>query len=114
MNIDEIKAEWKRYNQRLEVSQRLNEKLVLSMLKERSRSRVSKIRRNNIIYMVLMILNLILLAAIFAGNPFDFKYKWQYIPYAILAIGVLLAIFSLVKSLRSFTVNLNKVNLDGF
>ena len=114
MNIDEIKTEWKQYSKKLEVSQRLNEHMILSMLKERSRSRVSKIRRNNTIYFVLMLLTLLFLAAIFAGNPFDFKYRLQYIPYGILSIGVLLAIISLVKSFKTFTTNINSVSLDNF
>ena len=114
MNIDEIKTEWKQYSKKLEVSQRLNEHMILSMLKERSRSRVSKIRRNNTVYLVLMLLTLLFLAAIFAGNPFDFKYRLQYIPYGILSIGVLLAIISLVKSFKTFTTNINSVSLDNF
>ena len=114
MNIDEIKTEWKQYSKKLEVSQRLNEHMILSMLKERSRSRVSKIRRNNTIYFVLMLLTLLFLVAIFAGNPFDFKYRLQYIPYGILFIGVLLAIISLVKSFKTFTTNINSVSLDNF
>ncbi len=114
MNIEEIKTEWKQYNKKLEVSQRLNEHLILSMLRERSRSRVSKIRRNNIIYLVLMMATLLFLVAIVAGNPFDFKYKLQYIPYGILFIGVLIGVISLVKSLKSFTVNLGIVSLDSF
>ncbi|HTN05576.1 hypothetical protein [Agriterribacter sp.] len=114
MNIDQIKADWQRYNQKLALSQRLNEQLIHSMLKERSRSRIEKIRRNNMLYMLLMIMNLVILAAIFAGNPFDFKYSLQFVPYGILTIGVLLAIVSLFRSLQSFNVNVNHVNLDFF
>lgn len=114
MIIEQVKTEWQQYNRKLELSQRLNEQLIESILRERSQSRVSKIRRNNIICLALMILNLIILAAIFAGNPFDFKYKWQFVPYGMLCIGVVLAILSLTKSLRSFDVNMNKVNLDTF
>ena len=113
MNIDQLKTDWQRYNQKLELSQRLNEQLIHSMLKERSRSRIAKIRRDNILYMVLMMMNLVILAAIFAGNPFDFKYLLQYIPYGILTIGVLMAMVSLFKSQPSFNVNLNHVNLDA-
>mgnify|MGYP003487822916 FL=1 len=114
MNIDQLKTDWQQYKQKLELSQRLNEQLIHSMLKERSRSRIAKIRRDNILYMVLMMMNLVILAAIFAGNPFDFKYLLQYIPYGILTIGVLMAMVSLFKSLQSFNVNLNHVNLDAF
>ena len=114
MDIEKIKTEWKQYNHKLALSQRLNEHVIQSMLRERSRSRVSKIRRDSILYLVLMILNLVILAAIFAGNPFDFKYMVQYIPYGILAVGVLLAMRSLIKTLRLFNVDTNNVSLDSF
>lgn len=114
MNIEELKTEWQHYNQKLETSQRLNEQIILSMLKERSRSRVSKIRTRNIIYMVLMAVNLLLLAAIFAGNPFDFKYNIQYLPYGVLAAGVVLAMLSLIKNIQNFSGDINKISLDSF
>lgn len=114
MNLEELKTEWKQYHQKLETSQRLNEQIVLGMLKERSRSRVSKIRVKNVIYMVLMFLNLVFLAAIFAGNPFDFKYSVQYLPYGVLSIGVLMAIFVLIRNIQNFSADINKVNLGSF
>jgi DNA integrity scanning protein DisA with diadenylate cyclase activity len=61
-----------------------------------------------------MIINLVLLGAILAGNPFDFRYTLQYIPYCMLAIGVILAILSLLRSFKSFNDNMNRVNLDTF
>ena len=114
MNLEEIKTEWVQYNQKLATSQRLNEQLILSMLRERSKSRVSKIRRDNGIYVLLMMISLLFIVAIFVGNPFDFKYKLQYVPYGILAAGVLLAIVSLVKSMQGFSININNVSLDLF
>jgi hypothetical protein len=64
--------------------------------------------------MVLMVMSFLFIVAIFAGNPFDFKYILQYVPYGILAVGVLLAIVSLVKSFQSFSININNVPLDSF
>jgi hypothetical protein len=114
MNLDELKAEWQQYNQKLVFSQRLNERLILSMLKERSRSRVSRIRRENWLYLGWMTGTLLFLGGIFAGNPFDFISTWQYIPYGMLTVGVILAIISLINSLRNFTVDINKADLDTF
>lgn len=114
MNIEQLKAEWRQYDQKLALSGRLNEQFVLSMLKERSRSRVARIRRDNMACLVIMIINLVLLGCIFAGNPFDFQYTWQYMPYGILTVGILLVILSLYKSLQTFNVNLNNVNLGAF
>ncbi len=114
MNIEQLKTEWQHYNQTLSVSQRLNEQIIQSMIKERSRSRVSRIRRQTMVYMILMMLNLVLFAAIFAGNPFDFKYTVQYIPFGILTIGVFMAMYSLFKTLQRFNVNMNHVSLEHF
>lgn len=114
MNIEEIKTEWAGFSQKLAGTQRLSEHLILSMLRERSVSRIAKIRRNNMLYLVLMFANLVLLAAIFAGNPFDFRYTVQFIPYGILAIGILLAIISLIKSLQNINLNINNASLGSF
>ena len=114
MNIEDLKTEWVQYNRKLETAQRLNEHVIQSMLKERSKSRVTKIRTKNAIYMVLMILDLLFLAAVFVGNPFDFKYDIQYIPFGVLVIGVLLAIVSLVKSMQNFSGDLNRIHIESF
>lgn len=114
MNIEEIKNEWKQFNRQLESSQRLNDHLITSMLKERSRSRVSKIRRDTIIYLLLMLANLVFLAALFAGNPFDFTYNVQFAPYGLLAIGVIMAVVALLRNLQRFNKDLNEVSLDNF
>lgn len=114
MNIEDLKTEWQQYNHKLSLSQRLNEQVVQSMLRERSRSRVSKIRRESVMYLVLMFLNLVLIAAIFVGNPFDFVYAAQYIPYGILALGIILALGSLIKTLQRFNVDMHNVSLHYF
>ena len=114
MNLEEIKTEWKQFHLKLESSQRLNEQVLESMLRERSRSRLSKIRGENILYLFLMLAILVLLAAIFIGNPFDFKYAVQYLPFALLAVGVLMAIGSIIISLQKFNVDVNDVNLHVF
>jgi hypothetical protein len=84
------------------------------MLKERSRSRIAKVRRQNTVYLVLMSITFIFIVAIFAGNPFDFKYKLQYIPYGILMMGVIIAIGSLIGNLNSTNIDLNKTDLAHF
>ena len=114
MNIEELKTAWNGYNQKLAISQRLNEQLIQSMLKERSRSRISKLRKENIFLLLYMVIILGFLAAVFAGNPFDFNYTWQYIPYAMLAVGVMMTIFSLYKSLQNFDVDINTIPLEEF
>jgi len=114
MNIEQLKSEWTRYNERLSVSEQLNDHLITSMLKERSRSRVAAIRQSNVFYLALMFMVITALFAVLAGNPFDFAYTWQYVPYVILTIGVFITIVSLIRNIQTFSVDLNKVDLSNF
>ncbi len=114
MNIEEMKTAWEQYNQKLILSQQLNQQVIMGMLKERSRSRVSRIRKENFVLLAWMLIISAFLIALLIGNPFDFRYTLQYMPYCILLIGVFLAIGSIYKSLRQFDVNLNKENLGVF
>src|SRR5689334_4614145 len=114
MTLEQLKLEWQLYSQKLAVSQRLNEQLIISMLKERSRSRVSRIRNENWLLVIFMVIELAFVVAIIIGNPFDFKYALQFAPYGILGVGIILAIGTLIKSLVLFSDSLNKVSLDAF
>src|ERR671912_1697565 len=107
MNVDHLKTEWAKYNAKLSQTKQLGEQLITSMLRERSRSRISGIRRANTFYLLLMCLVFGLLIAIFAGNPFDFRYQWQYAPYGLLLLGVSVTIGSLVQSLLAVPENLS-------
>ena len=114
MTLDELKNPWQQYNQQLAASKKLNEQVLLSMLKERSTSRVSRIRRESFMLLLVLSLEMILLVAIIIGNPFDFKHQLQFIPYALLGIGVLMAIISLCKTIKNFDVTITKDGLADF
>lgn len=114
MNIDQLKTEWKSYSDQLTLSNRINEQLIINILKEKSVSRVTRIRRESLAYLVWMFVVLSFLAAIITGNPFDFVYSWQYIPYAILVLCTLLAIVSIFKTLSDFRADVNAMGLSSF
>jgi len=114
MTLDELKSPWQQYNQQLNASNKLNEQLSLSMIKERSTSRVSTIRRESFMLLLVLVLEMVFLIAIIIGNPFDFKYALQFIPYALLGIGVLIAIWTLLKMIKNFDVRITNDGLTGF
>lgn len=114
MNMEELKTAWRGYEQQLSVTQRLSERLIMGMLQERSRSRVAKIRRENILLLIYLFIVLALLAAIFAGNPFDFSASWQYIPYGVLTIGVLMAMATLFRNQQDLNADINTTGLALF
>lgn len=114
MNIDELKSAWQIYDKKLQASQVINEKIIVSMIKERSSSRISKIKRENTLLLLLMIIEFFFLVAIFAGNPFDFDFLWQFVPFFALLIGNIMAIVVLFKVLKMIRTEITDTNLSFF
>lgn len=114
MNLEDLKLAWQTYDSKLQASKTINEKIILSMIRERSSSRVSIIKRNNAFLITVMFVELLVLVAIFIGNPFDFEYKWQFVPYIFLGIGVIMAIGVLFKNYKMLNVDINNSNLGTF
>ena len=114
MNLEELKSAWQVYDQKLTFSQKINEKIVFSMIRERSNSRLSKMKRENRLLMLFMFFEFFVLLAVFLGNPFDFVYLWQYIPFLFLLIGNLMAIVMLFKVYKMINVDITGIDLSSF
>lgn len=114
MNLEELKSAWQVYDRKLQVSKAINEKLIFSMIRERSNSRVSRLKRDNTLLMLLMFLEFTFLVAVFVGNPFDFKFLWQYVPFLFISIGNLMAIVMLFKVYKMLKTDITDVNLRFF
>ncbi len=114
MDLNELKTAWIEYDQKLSISNRINEEILLAMIKDRSVSRISKIRTTNIMLLIWLFVVLTFIIAMFVGNPFDFKYNWQFIPYFVVGLGVIAAISSIFATLSKFDVNLSTKNISGF
>lgn len=114
MNLEELKSAWQVYDRKLQASQAINEKLIFSMIRERSNSRVSRIKRENTLLLVVMLVEFFLLLAVFAGNPFDFKFLWQYVPFLFILLGNLMAINVLFRAYRMLRTDSTDVNLRSF
>lgn len=114
MNLEELKSAWQVYDRKLQASQAINEKLIFSMIRERSNSRISRIKRENTLLIFLMFLEFFFLVAVFVGNPFDFKYLWQYVPFLFISIGNLMAIVVLFKAYKMLKTNITDANLRSF
>jgi hypothetical protein len=114
MNLEELKSAWQVYDQKLQSSKAINEKIIFSMIRERSNSRISKIKRENMLLLLLMFLEFFFLVAVFAGNPFDFDYLWQYVPFLFILAGNLMAIGVLFKVYRMIKNEITDANLSHF
>jgi len=114
MNLEELKTEWQLYDKKIQAVQTVNAKLIEHMIKERSVSRVSLIKRQYQGFFFVLGLEIIVLAAILIGNPFDFKYQFQFIPYVLLSIGIVVALVNLVKLYRKLNDGLSSSSVGIF
>ncbi len=114
MNLEELKSAWQVYDRKLQASQTINEKLIFSMIRERSNSRVSRLKRDNTLLMLFMFLEIAFLVAVFAGNPFDFKFLWQYVPFLFILVGNLMGIIVLFRVYKMLKTDITNTNLRSF
>lgn len=114
MNLEELKSAWQAYDLKLQTSQLLTEKLIVGMIRDRSKSRVSQIRKENKFFFILLIFELLVLGAVFTGNPFDFTHTMQFVPFALLAVGILMALWTVYKSQMILETDMNDTTLGAF
>ena len=114
MNIDELKIAWKEYNTKLQSTQLLNERMITSMIGERSRSRISRAQRSYIGALIYMFVVLAFCVGVFFGNPFDFTNWYQYVFVGCFVVCILIFIISLMTILAELgRIDIAQENLDA-
>lgn len=103
MNLDELKTAWKEYDQKLVSTQKIQEKIIVSMITERSTSTWTKARRYYIFGFLSASVWLMFSVAVLTGNPFDFRYSYQYIPMAIMAMCFLVFLILFIINYRALS-----------
>ena len=76
MNLDELKSTWKAYDEKMLASQKLSERVVFMMLKDRSKSTLAKMERNLAFSGLIMSAVVHFLTAAISGNPFDYTSRY--------------------------------------
>jgi purine-cytosine permease-like protein len=112
MNLEELKSSWKLLDQKLATTQQLTEQMALSMMKDRSRSTVSKIS-NKLKILAFYFAGLFgLFIAILMGNPFDYNTWYQYVPAATYALLVTAGFEIIIREIIAINnIGLSKNNL---
>lgn len=108
MELESIKKSWEQLDNKLKKASEFNHKLVETIISSRVMTTVDKIRKMNRMFFVVLTIELLFMVAVFAGNPFDFKYKLQFIPYGLLFIGIAIAFLNLLHQDSA----LNKLSPD--
>ena len=101
MNLDELKTTWKEYDRKLQSTQAINEKIINSMIAERSKGRFDKVRRQYILSVTWMFICFAFGVLVIFTNPFDYDAKAQFIPIAIFASGLVILMGGLISRYRA-------------
>jgi hypothetical protein len=97
MELETLKKSWETLDRKMQHATAFSQKLVESIISARVMTTVDKIRRLNNFFYVVLGVEILFLIALFVGNPFDFQYTLQYVPYLLILIGVLLAFVNLLR-----------------
>ena len=97
MELELFRASWERLDKKLQSAALFNEKLLENIISSRVATTVDKIKRLYLGFYLVLIAEIIFLIAFFIGNPFDFKYNLQFLPYTFLMIGVIIAFINLIS-----------------
>ena len=97
MELDVLKKSWENLDKKVQQATAFNHKLVETIISSRVTTTVDKIKKLNNFFFGVLTLEIIVLVAIFLGNPFDFRYSLQYVPFGLLLIGVVIAFVNVFK-----------------
>jgi len=102
MNIDELKTAWKEYDRKIESTREINERMLHSMISERSGSRFEGVKRRYRASMLWILICLTFSVLVITTNPFDYRYMFQYIPMAIFGVTLSVLFVDLARSYFTF------------
>ena len=112
MNVDELKTAWQKLDRKVQATQSLNEKLITSIVTERSENRFQTVRRNYLLGFGWIGLCFAAGVAVIFGNPFDYQYKIQYLPMVIYCgCLIIIAANMIVAYLKLTDVKLDQKNI---
>jgi hypothetical protein len=114
MELEILKQSWLRLDKKIQHATIFNQTLVEHIISSRVITTVDKIKSMYNGFYVVLSVETIALLAILAGNPFDFKYTLQYLPYLLLLIGVVIAFFNLLHISRSIARLSAKSAIDHY
>lgn len=108
MNLDELKTAWQVYDSRLMATEEINHKVIISMIRERSVSRISRIRNRYTEMICLFLFYVICYIWIFFGDPSIYTSRLQY----LLLAAFMLSCIAISVSLLRARIILKKISLD--
>jgi hypothetical protein len=114
MELEALKRSWDILDRKIQNAASFNQTLADRIISSRVMTTVDKIKGlNNFFYTVLGIETVVLIA-ILSGNPFDFTYRIQFLPYLLLLTGVIIALLNLLHISRSIRKLSPAIQIDQY
>lgn len=107
-NFEELQTAWKAFDKKWAAQKTLSEKLILSIISERSGSTLTAMGRKNLIMAALFLFYAVFFAACIAGNAFDYEQPLFYLPLSVQGITCFVFAVLLWKVYR----NINNIQLS--
>ncbi|MES2796857.1 MAG: hypothetical protein V4683_12875 [Bacteroidota bacterium] len=114
MELEELKKEWKVFEDKISKTKAINDLLIETIIKERSISRVARMKQQYKGFFIILGIEACALVAVLVGNPFDFNQKWQYLPYLGLLAGIVLAIVSMLRFYKKLDFDFAQKSIAEF
>lgn len=114
MELEELKTAWGIYDKKIISTQTITQKLIESMIKERSVSRVERLKKQYFAFFALLIIEAGFMLAILFGNPFDFKYQIQFLPFLLLLMGIIVAFINITQYYEKINTPIMDKNIGAF
>jgi hypothetical protein len=97
MELELMKKSWAVLDKKIQQAVTLNEKLIENIISSRATTTIESIKRLYTFFYTMLIVEFIFIVAILFGNPFDFTFNIQFIPYVLLLSGVTIAFVNLLR-----------------
>ncbi len=114
MELGTLKKSWEDLDKKLRNAASFNQKLVEHVISSRVMTTVDRINRLTNFFYIALSIESVFLIAILVGNPFDFSFRIQFVPYLLLLSGVILAFMNLLRISRSIRKLSPAIQIDQY
>jgi hypothetical protein len=112
MNLDELKTTWQTYDKKLTATRQLNEKLIKNIIREKSGTALSRMRRNCLLIILWMIVIICFCISSIIYTIY-YQYHFQYLSLIVFVVVGGIYIFQLIKEYRNSNIDLYNNNLKA-
>jgi len=114
MDLELLKSSWENMEKKMQHTQAFSQHVIESVIASRVSTTTDRIKALYRSFYFVLGVEIFALTAVLAGNPFDFAYNFQFIPFALLLCGVAVALINLVGLHKSINRLSPDMRIDNY